>query len=567
MAHPLRIEKVVVALLIVLSSAYSVDAREPTLKPSHTDTRQSPNVLLILADDLGYSDIGAFGGEIPTPNLDALAEKGVMLTNFHTSPACAPTRAMLMTGAYNHTVGLGKMVEYMRLVAPEYLGLPGYEGFLTKRARTLPELLREAGYRTYMAGKWHLGLDEDTSPRARGFDRSYAMLEGASGHFDDQQQVPGTGRKNVLFREDGRLVRPGSDFYSSKSYADKIIQYLETDRDDERPFFAYLAFTAPHWPLQAPAESIARHDGRYDLGYDQFFQQRLERQKDLGLVRADFDGHPTPPGYRDWDSLSAAEQRYSAGIMEIYAAMIEDMDIHIGRVLAKLRELGSLENTLVLFFSDNGATGGDHVQLAPFRELIQDCCDNSYENLGNANSYLVLGDEWARVSSGANKYYKGYTTQGGILSPAILSFPSRQSGPGRYEGFLTVMDVMPTLLYFAGIDPNLSARADSHSVQIRGVSFAPAVTGSTSPTHGPDKAVGWEWNNHRALWIGSMKLVMSQPPLGDGTWQLFDMSSDRHETRDLAPEKPALLQSMIDSWDAYAKENGVILAPPSSLSH
>ena len=545
-------------------TSQSLEAMPNTLSKVQTEAEAStpkpPNILLILADDLGYSDIGAFGSEISTPNLDQLAKDGLRLTNFHVAPACAPTRAMLMTGTYHHRVGLGKMVEYMQLAAPEYLGLPGYEGYLNFDGRTLPQRLQEAGYRTYISGKWHLGLDTEHSPRALGFDRSYAMLEGAANHFNDRQLVPGTHSDRVSFREDGELTKPGEGFYSSEAYTDKLIEYLESDGRGEKPFFAYLSFTAPHWPLQAPEASIARYEGVYDDGYDVLYERRLASQKRLGLVDPDFTGHAKPPRYRDWVSLTPEEKRYSARLMEIYAAMISDMDAQIGRVIDTLRQRDDLGNTLILFFSDNGATGGNHVHLKAFRELIAACCENSYENMGRHDSYLVLGDEWARVSSGANRHFKGYTAEGGIRSPAIVHYPPLVGSGSRYDGFLTVMDVYPTLLAIAGMDTRSIASTESDRL-LEGRSFEKILLGDSSFVHGLSAPYGWEWNNNRALWRGNLKLVITQPPLGNGAWELYDMHHDPHETQNLAGEEPELLQSMIDDWHRYAERSGVILDP------
>ena len=384
---------------------------------------QRPNILLIVADDLGYSDIGVFGGEIDTPNLDALAKDGIQLTNFHTAPACSPTRAMLMSGTDSHLAGLGSTAELMDRVAPELRSHAGYEGFLNFRVAALPELMRDAGYRTYMTGKWHLGLEEHTSPHARGFEQSFALLEGAAGHFDDRQVVPGAGRNTAMFRENGKITQLPDDFYSSRFYANKLIDYLTSEKDSKRPFFAFLAFTAPHWPLQAPEESIARYHGAYDEGYEVVFERRLKRQKELNLVDASVNGQPLLPGTMPWNALSDEERKRLARSMEIYAAMVDDMDRYIGKVVQTLQDLGQYDNTVIFFMSDNGADPKDFPRLPMWAPFVQSCCDNSYSNLGKANSFVGYGPGWARVSAAPGKLHKSTTAQGGISSPAIVRHP------------------------------------------------------------------------------------------------------------------------------------------------
>ncbi len=538
-----------VIILLVAFTLLSCNAERNNPEPR-------PNFLLIVADDLGFTDLGAFGGEIRTPHLDAIAQNGLRLLNFHTAPACSPTRAMLLTGTDHHIVGLGATEEYLNLAAPHLRGQPGYDGYLNFSTQILPETLSAAGYRTYLTGKWHLGLEEHTSPHARGFEKTFAMLEGAAGHFDDRQLVPGTDRNTVLFRENGVLIKPPAKFYSTATYANKLIEFLEADRTDDRPFFAFLSFTAPHWPLQAPAESVSRYRGRYDQGYEVIYLERLARLKALGLVDSSFDGQPEPPGFQKWDELTPDEQRYSARLMEIYAAMIDDMDHYIGEVIAKLRELGQYENTIVIFMSDNGATGGNHVALPMFKDFITQCCDNRFENLGEANSYLVLGNEWARVSSGPFRFYKSHTTEGGIRSPAIVSYP-KQASAGTYGEFLTVMDIFPTVLELARAERQ-PAR-DREILPFKGASFAAVVDGSKAPVHSPDYTVGWELHNHRALWADGWKLVMSQPPLDDGSWRLYNVRKDPYEIEDLSDAYPQKFAELLGTWQAYAEDNGVVL--------
>ena len=527
--------------------------------PEPASFPERPNILLIVADDLGYSDLGVFGSEINTPNLDALAKEGIQLTNFHVATNCSPTRAMLLSGTDSHLAGLGTMAEVMDLETPEYRAYPGYEGYLNFRIAALPELLRDAGYRTYMTGKWHLGLEEHTSPHARGFDKTFVLLEGAAGHFNDMQVVPGTDRSRALFRENGKITRPPDDFYSSRDYAHKLIEYLKGEKNSGKPFFAFLSFTAPHWPLQAPEESIAKYKGVYDEGYEVAFERRLERQKELKLVNKAVDGQPLLPGSKHWQELSDEERKRSARLMEIYAAMVDDMDKYIGDVIRTLKDLGQYGNTFIFFMSDNGADAGNPARLPMFRKLIESCCDNSYANMGNADSFLAYGHEWARVSTVPGKFFKSNTTQGGILSPAIIHYPGTENAGGRYDEFLTVMDVAPTVLSLAGLEHPGTSYRDREVYPLQGSSMTPVLNGVARPIHGKDYTMGWELRNHRALRKQDWKIVMSQPPLGDGQWKLHNLKDDPSESNDLSQVYPGIFETMIQHWEDYAEENGVVL--------
>ena len=412
-----RRHRIAVGILALASAVATLAGARATQVPAHD---QRPNILLIVADDLGFSDLGAFGGEIATPNLDALAYGGVRLTGLHTAPTCSPTRAMLLTGNDNHLVGLGSMAEPDH---PEQRGQPGYEGYLTRRAPTVAERLQEAGYRTYMAGKWHLGLEEDQSPAARGFDRSFALLQGVHNHYGtDQNAAWRAAGVNARYREDGREATYPEGAYSADFFAERLAGYLEEGRRDRRPFFAYLTFTQPHWPLQAPEETVARYLGRYDAGPEALRQERLRRQRRLGLV----DGGIVPfapVGVADWASLPAEERALEARKMEVYAAMVERMDQGVGLVLSKLRELGELRDTVVIFLSDNGpeASRISAPGVADPALLAALNLDNSLDNIGRANSWLTYGPEWAQAASAPSRLFKGFTTEGGTRVVAFAS--------------------------------------------------------------------------------------------------------------------------------------------------
>lgn len=522
-----------------------------------------PNVLIIVADDLGFSDLGVFGGEIATPNLDRLAKAGVRFTGFHTAPTCSPTRSMLLTGADSHEVGLGTMAE---LMDGFQRGRPGYEGALNDRAVTLAERLKAAGYFTALSGKWHLGLTPEQNPAARGFEKSFALLQGGSNHFGLDQGPPyASPAGGATYTEDGKPAGLPKDFYSSDYFADRLIGFLDQRPDDGRPFFAYLAFTAPHWPLQAPAEDIARYKGRYDAGPEALRQERLKRQKALGLLPADTRDH-APEGAVAWAGLKPEERANQARRMEVYAAMVDRLDQNVGRVLASLKASGELDNTIVVFLSDNGAEGGEFekngVLGKRFSDWIAGTYDNSTANIGNGNSYVWYGPAWAQAASAPSWLFKGFTTEGGTRTPAFVTGPGVKGGRIS-DAFLHVSDVTPTLLALTGASSTIAAG----KAPIQGRSWADLLKGGAAP-RGPDDApVGWELFYARAVRQGDWKAVFLPayaktigPDVATDRWLLFNLASDPGETIDLAATEPARLKALVAGWDAYAARTGVIVA-------
>ena len=426
---------------------------------------------------------------------------------------------------------------------------------------TLAELLRDAGYHTYMTGKWHLGLEKNQGPAARGFEKSFALLQGGGGHLDDLGLSP----EKALYREGGELVSLPGDFYSTRSYTDKMIEYIDEGRvqdpaGEHIPFFAYLAYTAPHWPLQAPDASIAKYRGRYDGGYDKLHERRLAGVQARGLVSGHIVAAPRLSGELAWDQLGDEEKKVAARKMEIYAAMVDDIDRHVGRVLDALEANAQLDNTLVIFMSDNGAEG-HHLDRAmpPLAAYIARCCDNSLANMGSANSYLWYGPNWARASMVPFRLHKAYTSEGGIRAPAFISYPGFVGNGGIEHGFVSVMDVMPTVLALAGVEHPGTFYRGRDVLPMKGQSMLPLLRGKSLAVHGPDQVMGWEFNNRRAIRRGDWKLVMMPKPYGTGDWQLFNLAVDAAEQQDLARDRPGILEEMIQLWERYAKEMGVII--------
>lgn len=513
--------------------------------PEAADVR--PNVIVIVADDMGFSDFGAFGSGIRTPTLDALAAEGVVAPNFYVAPTCSPTRAMLMTGADHHRVGLGVMGE---IIPPPVQGRPGYEGYLIDSAITLPQLLKDAGYTTYIAGKWHLGREETNSPPTRGFDQSFVLLQGGASHFADARGILEMDPK-AIYRNNGAIVDELPEgFFSSTFYTDKFIEYIEGDRAGGAPFFGYLAYTAPHWPLQAPEDYIDRYRGAFDEGWEVWRERRLAHLKDLGLVPADV--HLRPLNAPAWDSLSDEQKALEARRMELHAAMIEHMDAEIGRLVAYLEETDLRENTHIMFFSDNGPEGVDISRLMNNGVWIPANFDNSIENLGRVNSYTWLGGGWGQVSATPGGMFKSFTTEGGVRAPAIFS-GAGVAGPRVVDEIGHVMDVAPTVLDWAGVE-----LSDEAVAQIDGRSLAPVLAGQES-AYGQPSVHGWELFGRRGVRQGDWKAVFLQPPFGPGAWQLFDVAADPAETTDLAAANPEKLSEMKALWNAYAEKNGVFV--------
>ncbi|HDZ57637.1 MAG TPA: arylsulfatase [Pseudomonas xinjiangensis] len=512
---------------------------------------QQPNFLIIMADDLGYSDIGSYGGEIDTPNLDALANEGLRLTNFHTAPTCSPTRSMLLSGTDSHIAGLGNMAELMQ---PFQQGQPGYEGYLNQRVANLGEVLQNAGYSTYTTGKWHLGRSEELSPAQRGFDHSYILVQGGASHFDDMTAIISVDPK-AIYREDGKQVEVPKGFFSSEFYTDKLIDYIENDRQSGKPFFGLLSYTAPHWPLHAPDEWLQKYEGRYAAGYEAVRQQRLAEMKELDLIAADVQPHEPMQGVLpSWDQLTDNQKKREARSMEVYAAMVDNMDHHIGRLFDYLKETGQYDNTFILFLSDNGADGNSPLGLPGNDVWINETFDNSLENMGRKGSYIDYGAQWAQVGSTPRPYFKGLTTQGGVQVPAIIRHASVKHPGGINREIMHVMDIMPTFLKLAGIEHPAPEFKGRPVEPMQGISIIPALQGEALP----ERVIGWELFGRKALRKGDWKLSWMTAPYGKGAWQMFNLADDPTETKDLAQANPDKLAELLKDWDNYAKRNNVL---------
>ena len=556
--------KIVIAGLILFALGACSEQVTETAIVADSDMIQpkgalkQPNLLIVMADDLGYSDLGAFGGEIETPNIDALANSGVQMINFYTSLTCSPSRAMLMAGADNHLVGLGNMDETL---ADNQLGLPGYEGHLNERVLTLAEALKSGGYNTYMAGKWHLGLEKEQGPAARGFDESFALLFGGASHYENSFGPDGH-RTTALYRDNGKLLKSApAGFFSSNYYTDRIIQNIENGSDGEKPFFAYLSFTAPHWPLQFPPDYSGKYSQTYKEGWHEIRERRMAKLKQLELVP---EASNMAPLAADWDALTNEEKLLSAKKMEIYAAMVDDMDANVGRLISYLKSKGVYDNTVVVFLSDNGADSWGNDAAPPAVSNWANKFNNEYENAGQPDSFILYGRHWGNVSNTPFKHSKGNTSEGGIHAPMILRMPAQpenESVPIRSQALSGIEDIMPTFLELAGIDVQ-TLNTKKNQVPITGNSLLSVITdGHHSSAEKPPgkKVVGREMWAKQGIRVGNWKLINQPPPNGNGDWQLYNLNSDLAEQIDLASAEPQKLTEMLGFWQEYVDRNNVVL--------
>lgn len=511
-----------------------------------------PNILLIVVDDMGYSDLGAFGGEIKTPNIDSLAAAGVKFTDFYVGPTCSPTRSMLMSGNDNHIAGLGNMREAL---TPNQVGQPGYEGYLNDRVVSVAELLRDAGYHTYMAGKWHLGEEPEHDPSRRGFEKSFTLLQGGASHFDDEWMM--YANYTPTYRENGVRVHVPPGFYSTQFYTDKIIKYLD-EQEDKKPFFAYLSFTAVHDPLHLPDDWLDRYDGVYDGGYNSLRKQRLARMKKLGIIPKEASLGPWLAMVPRWEELNAEQQEKEARRMEIYAAMVSNVDFHVGRLLNYLEKAGQKKNTLVIFFSDNGANGLEmHMYPGTDNAWVERNSDNRLSNWGRRGSRIAQGPGWAQASSTPFRLFKAFIAEGGIRSPLIINGPGVARAGETIHAVSHVMDIAPTLLHIAGTEYPSTYHGRS-VVPIRGKSMLPLLNKRSAVVRGPDEAIAWEFNDWRAIRIGDFKATWISRPFGTSEWQLFDLAADPGEKMDLSGQKPGVTKQLVSAWAEYAKDVGVV---------
>jgi len=521
-----------------------------------------PNIVIILGDDMGFADMGSYGSEIKTPNLDSLAKDGVRFTNFYTHASSSPTRSMLLTGVDTHLNGLGNMDEW---TAPNQWGVDGYEGYLNDRVVTLPQLLKDAGYHTYMVGKWHMGKNPKQIPAARGFERDFSLLDGA-GSYWDMTNFTGASPQSV-FTEDGRyLKRLPDDYYATKTYTDKLIGFIDANRGDGKPFFAYVSHQAPHDPFHLPQEWRTRHVAEYDKGWDAVRQERLKRQIELGIMPAG-----TQLAERMWFLpdpivLAPATRAILGKKMELYAGMMENLDFHVGRLIDYLKKTGEYENTVFIVFGDNGAEGNDlFAQIAGTpgtRDFLYAAIkwSQTHPNAwGDPGSYVSYGPMWAQASMTPFSQYKGWLAEGGIRNALIVSGPAVKRPKGSINrGLMHVADLMPTLLEIAGA--SYPKTYEGHEVPaLSGKSWGPMLAGRAETPRKEQDYLAWEIFGNRAVRQGEWKLRWQYEPFGTGEWELFNLAADPAERRNLAAERPEKVKELVALWESYVRTNNVIL--------
>lgn len=539
------------ATVFVMAVAALFGCNQVSSKKENKTTK--PNIILLVADDLGYSDIGPFGGDISTPALDKLATEGLLFSNFHVLPTCSPTRSVLLTGIDNHIAGLGVMGEASY---PALKELPGYSGHLSDQVITIPEILKNNGYHTYMAGKWHLGEEKGQIPSDRGFERSFALLQGGGSHYADQK--PLSPPQVMDYRVNGqKLAELPADFYSTRNYTDTLIAYIDKNKADQKPFFIYASFTAPHDPLQAPEEYINKYKGKFDMGWDSLRTIRLNSLKTPGIVPQEINSF-APSGIPEWKTLNAIQKEEFARDMEVYAAMVDYLDMSIGRIIDYLKQQGLYDNTMILFMSDNGANGimattypgnDDGVYLGSF--------NNALENRGLPNSFVEMGPGWAQASSSPFRLFKSFTSEGGIKAPLIIKMPAGVNNTGQWnKSFIHVSDIVPTVLALA--EATYPQESDGKAVkQPIGKSILPLLKGEVTEVH-TGEGMGWELFERKAYIKGNWKILRLPEPFGKGDWALYNLETDPGESNDLSLQFPAKRDSLINGWLQYAKENDLV---------
>jgi arylsulfatase A-like enzyme len=514
--------------------------------------RARPNIIIILADDLGFSDLGCYGSEIATPNLDRLAASGVRFSQFYTNPRCCPTRAALLTGLYPHQAGIGHMVERMGLPLPDH-GIDGYKGELSQRAVTIAEVLRESGYRTAMSGKWHVTPFHESKanwPQQRGFEEFYGTIHGAGSYYDP-----------VSLTRGNEPAKPeGKNFYYTDAISDHAAACVDKFAREPRPFFLYVAYTAPHWPLHALPEDIAKYENKYRSGWDELRVARHRRQIQLGIVDPKWPLSGRDSAVPAWSGVS--NQEWEAHRMAVYAAQIDRMDQGIGKILARLRATGAENNTLIMFLADNGGcaegSAAPPAGRTPPPYVPTHAPDGRPVRRGNIpaivpgapDTYATYGRSWANASNTPFRSFKHWVHEGGIATPFIASWPAAIRGGTTTSHVGHVIDVMATCLEISGAIYPREYRGTA-IIPVEGKSLLPVFNGKAGER---DTELFWEHEGNRAVRQGKWKLVAAH----DASWELYDMQSDRTELNNLAATHPDKTKELIGKYALWATRVGVV---------
>jgi arylsulfatase len=523
---------------VLLASKVLLSCTEQRSKKAIT---KKPNIVLIVADDLGFGDIGCYGGDIQTPNIDELSQRGIKFSRFHTAPMCAPTRAMLLSGNDNHIAGMGGQDNVTETF--------GYEGRLTDRIVTIPALLRDNGYHTYMAGKWHLGKTPESNPHQKGFEHSFVLLEGAGNHYNNRSALFG---EVSSYTEDGDSTAWVEGNYSTDFYTNKLIEYIDSDKGDKKPFFAFAAYTSPHWPLQVDKKYWKKYKGQYDDGYEKLRERRLASLKKAGIIPNDAIAPPTHERVLPWDSLSKQEQMEEARKMELYAGMVDNLDHNIGRLVKHLKNIGEYENTLFVFMSDNGAANRDFINDDRFTSL-KEYYNDDFDNMGNADSYISYGPQWAEAGSSPFRYYKDFATEGGTNTTMIICGPNVNRENEIHHGFTSLLDLAPTFYEVAKV-AYPAAYNGNEVYPLKGNSLIPFVSGKSNEIHDSTYVFALEHYGNAMLRKGNWKITNFTKPFKVENFALYDLSNDIGEQIDLKESEKEKYAELLDEWFRFSRE-------------
>jgi len=515
-----------------------------------SQVKDQPNIVLILIDDCALMDLGAYGGEAATPNIDKLAGKGTIFTNYHASPMCAPSRSMLMTGYDSHLTGVPNLPIF---TPPDIAKRPGYEGILNDKVETVATRLKRQGYHTYTTGKWHLGHTETTLPSKRGFDRTYILDASGADNYEQRPYLPTQEAKPPWFK-DGQPIDLPEDFYSSKNLVDEMISFHKEEERGDNPFFSYLAFQAIHIPVQAPKKYIDKYIDTYSRGWAPIREQRHNKAKQLGLIPEDAPLGEMLPILQQWENLSEEDKKYKAKAMAVNAGMLEAMDHHIGRYIDYLDSINEIDNTIFIVTSDNGpeASNAGSVKIMELWLKYIGNYHQDYERLGEKGSFNFIGPEFASAAASPSAYFKFYAGEGGLRVPLIFSGPGIPEATSR-DGFSWITDVTPTIMDLAGINQPVVNEAGP----MTGRSLYQVIQKDTIAYSSSD-VVGLEAAGQCALYKGDHKLTRNGRPYGDGLWRMYNLKTDPGEIIDLKESKPTLFADLIKEYNEYATANGVI---------
>lgn len=529
-------KKTVITLNFLLIVAFLGQAQNKT-----TTEAPKPNVILIMVDDMGYSDLGSYGSEISTPNLDRLAKEGTRLREFYNNSICAPTRASLLTGQYQHKAGVG----YFDV----NLGLPAYQGYLNKESLTLGEVFRSGGYSTLLSGKWHVGSEDQAQwPNQRGFDKFYGILKGASNYFDTKPLPFGKGYPVMLLKNNEKQYPKEDSYYFTDEIGKNAIEFLDEQNKENKPFFLYLAFTAPHWPLRAKPEDIAKYKGKFDKGWDVLRENRIQKLKENGIILPNQTISKRDEEVPEWNKLTYDEKQFWKAKMEVYAAMVDNMDQNVGKVLKKLKDLKKDQNTLIVFISDNGAQGG----FSTYNPLKRGLVKNDGP-VGTSGSFDYQEQNWASLSNTPFRQYKNDMHEGGFSSPFIAWFPSKIKAGRIDKGTGHIIDLAPTFYELAGIEYPTAYKGIKTN-PLAGKSLLPVLFDNVSEVD-RGAPLFWERAGNRAVRDGKWKLVSTYPKY---KWELYDLEKDRGETQDIADSNLAIVNKLSASYNDWALKTGVV---------